>query len=193
MKIKRFRQILTIVMILAALLAGGCSDNNKPQSTGENETADQTNGIRPDNEIRNARISLYDKSVKTVDIQADYIEKYEKQDSTLAWDLEVHFFNDAGAQTSHLVADSGLVREALKLMIANGNVVVVTEDKSRLETEQLFWNGRTEMITTDSFVTIYQRGDTLMGYGLETDQNLNRVKIKRRVSGTLQDTEAIKE
>jgi LPS export ABC transporter protein LptC len=180
-------------LVVTLIVISGCAGDNNTKSTGDDSDSTRAAVLRPDNEIRGARIGLFEGSVKTTDIRADYIEKYTKQDSTLAWKLEVDFYDRQGKQTSRLVADSGLVREAIKLMVANGHVVVVSEDGARLETEQLFWNGTTQMITTDSFVTVYQHGDTLMGYGLEADQRLNKVKIKKRVRGTTRNAEKLTE
>jgi LPS export ABC transporter protein LptC len=188
-------RIPTIFFVV--ILAGGlgCGEKDEIKAPGASE-ADSTgiSRVRPDQQISGAEIGLFNGPVKTAKIKADYIEKFSKQDSTLAWGLDVYFYDRKGKQSSHLVADSGLVRETTKMLVANGNVVVVTpEDSARLETEQLFWNGRTEMITTDKFVTIYQHGDTLQGYGLEADRGLKRIKIKRQVKGTVKKTEGITE
>jgi LPS export ABC transporter protein LptC len=182
---------LYIAVVLAFALMAGCSDKNEIKAPGVSASdGDSTGVLRPDTRIRGAQIFLYDGSVKTTDIRAEYIEKYEKQDSTLAWGLDVYFYNSDGEQASHLTSDSGLVREILNIMIANGSVVVVNEEGSRLETEQLNYNGNSEMITTDSFVTIYQpAGDTLRGYGMESDRELKRIRIKRQVSGSLRNLE----
>lgn len=183
--------------IFAFILAGtmafaiGCGRN---EVKGPPIDADSTAAgkIRPDQQLRNARIFLYTKAVRTTDIQAEYIEKYEKQDSTLAWKLKVDFFDSTGKEISHLVSDSGLVRERLNLMIVNGHVVVIGENESRLETEQLIWNGREAKIETDAFVRIIQNGDTTaQGYGMESDERLTKIKIKKKVSGSLKNTQGL--
>jgi hypothetical protein len=207
---------ISIFLTAALLLLTACSEKNEIKAPGVSSSdGDTTAVLRPDTQIRGAQIFLYDGSVVTTDIKADYLEKYDKQDSTLAWNLDVRkadylekydkqdstlawnldvrFFNKQGQQTSHLVSDSGLVRETINLMIANGSVVAVNEDDVRLETEQLIWHGNEEMIRTDSFVTIYQKGDTLRGWGLETDKELKRIKIKKQVSGSLADPEKYEE
>ena len=190
---RKMNKFFAINLLFVLLLVAGCSDKNelKTPPASDTESADASI-IRPDQQIKGAEIALFKGSVKTTNIKADYIEKYNKQDSTLAWGLNVHFYDKDGKETSHLVADSGLVRETVQWMMANGNVVVISgKDNSRLETQQLFWNGRDQKVTTDSFVTIYQEGDTLMGYGFEADQDLRGFKIKRRVSGAFKDTETI--
>jgi len=189
--ISRFPVVLFIVAACALI---GCGEKNEIKAPGAGEADSSLTGkLRPDQQIYGAAVELFRGSGRTTQIRADYIEKYSKQDSALAWKLNVSFYNDSGLVTTHLIADSGLVREITQEMVANGHVVVTTEDSSRLETQQLFWNGRDEMVTTDSFVTIYQKGDTLRGYGLEADRGLKRVKIKRQVTGTLKNAEGVTE
>ena len=184
---------ITLLIVLSAF--AGCSDKNEIKAPGADVAVSEDSVvIRPDQQIRGASISLFKGSVVTTDIKADYIEKYNKQDSTLAWVLDVNFFDNTGKKTSHLIADSGIVRETVQWMVANGNVVVTSyEDSSRLETEQLFWNGLDRKVTTEAFVTIYQDGDTLQGYGFEADQDLKGFKIKKQARGTFKDSETLTE
>jgi LPS export ABC transporter protein LptC len=168
-----------------------CGSKNEIKAPSSGPDSTSAPKIRPDQQLRNARIFLYNKAIRTTDIQADYIEKYDKFDSTLAWNLKVDFFDSAGAEISNLTADSGLVRERTNSMVANGHVIVVSADSSRLETEQLLWNARENKIETDKFVRIIQKGDTTTGYGLEADQRLTRIKIKKQVSGALKSTEGV--
>ncbi len=191
---RHLKIFLIILIILAGVFVIGCTEKGEIKSSADKASDSLEAGkVRPDQKIRGAQIWLYDGPNKRAEIEADYIEKYTKQDSTLAWGLNVQFYDKDGAKSSHLVADSGLVRESINWMVANGDVVVITEDDSRLETEQLYWVGNKDIVRSDSFVTIYQFGDTLRGYGLETDPNLERIKIKERVSGVIQDAEELEE
>ncbi|MCP4706690.1 MAG: LPS export ABC transporter periplasmic protein LptC, partial [candidate division Zixibacteria bacterium] len=133
----------------------------------------------------------YDGAVITTDLYADYIEKFEPYDSTQAWKLDVYFYDNEGNQISTLTADSGLVREQVNFMEVFGNVIVTTEDSAVLYTEQLRHNTTDDKIETDKFVRIIQHGDTIQGYGFESDRKLRNIKIKERVTGTLQGTEEI--
>ncbi len=187
-------KLLIIVLIFGIYVFVGCSERNEIKAPGVGQTDSPiVAGLRPDQQIKDARIGLFSGSVRTTDIRADHIDKYTRQDSTLAWGLNVHFYDTDGKQTSHLTADSGLIREASKWMVANGNVVVVDELGTRLETEQLFWDGRRNKVTTDKFVTIYQDGDTLMGTGFESGFPFRGFKIKKGYRGTYQKVGEIEE
>jgi LPS export ABC transporter protein LptC len=185
---------LFVIAVVFSCCLIACSERNEIKAPGVGE-GDSTMivGLRPDQQTKNANINLYSGSVKTTDIKADYICKYTKQDSTLAWGLNVHFFNSEGKETSHLIADSGLIRESIKWMVANGNVVVIDEFGTKLETEQLFWSDRDNRVTTEKFVTIYQDGDTLMGTGFESGFPFKGFKIKRGHYGTYQNVDEIEE
>ncbi len=179
-----------LIAVCGILIGAGCASKNeiKAPPGGADSLAMV---VRPDQQIRNAQIFFYSKATRKTEILADYIEKYEKQDSTLAWGLTVYFYDSTGKEISNLVADSGLVRERTNMMVANGNVKVLSEDSSLLLTEQLLWNARESKIETDKFVTIIQKGDTLTGYGLEADERLSKITIKKQVSGRFQDTKEL--
>lgn len=167
------------------LISCGDDPEIKAPGVGRTAAADST-AVRPDQQFRNAHIFLYDKNRVTTDIKAGYIEKYEKQDSTLAWQLEVFFFDSTGAQKSHLVSDSGLIREEVNLMDVYGHVRIISDDSAKLFSSHLNFNSGRNLITTDSFVVIIpSAGDTVQGYGFEADPKLGNWSLKRQVSGSM--------
>ena len=122
-----------LILLFLALMFASCAETSEDRAT---DLPDSTEVaiMRPDQQIRDARISLYDGPNRTTDVYADYIEKYEKLDSTQAKKLNVYFFDNEGKQISNLVADSGIVREQVNFMEVFGNFVVTTEDSSILYT-----------------------------------------------------------
>ncbi|UCD17876.1 MAG: LPS export ABC transporter periplasmic protein LptC [Candidatus Zixiibacteriota bacterium] len=174
---------------LILLLAVSCEEKKEIKAPGVTGSEDNAAvELRPDQVLRDARVTLYNGPTKTTDIKADYMKKFEKLDSTPAWNLDVRFFDSTGKEVSNLVADSGLVREQLNLMEVSGSVVVNTSDGTSLMTQHLLWNALKNRVETDSFVTFVQEGgDTLRGYGFEANQKLTRWKIKRQSSGIMQN------
>ncbi len=180
----------TLLLILTLFVLFACGENDEIKAPGvQAGTEADSSVIRPDQEFKDAQIFLYDKDRMTTDIKAGYIEKYEKQDSTLAWHLEVFFYDSTGTQKSHLVADSGLIREEVNLMDAYGHVKIISDDSAKLFSQHLNYNSGENLITTDSFVTIItQAGDTVQGYGFEADPKLGNWSLKRQVSGSMKNT-----
>lgn len=68
-------------------------------------------------------------------------EIYRKRDSMVVETLEAMIYDEAGKFSSSLWADSGLIRERKKQMIAVGNVRVLSNDSLHLTSDSLFWYG----------------------------------------------------
>src|SRR5262245_40960363 len=70
--------------------------------------------------------------------------------------------------------DSSLER----YMVAKGQVFLVTRDSVKLWTDTLLWDDIHRTVATDAFVTIVRQDrDTLRGFGLRSDDQLERVTI----------------
>ncbi len=104
-------------------------------------------------------------------------------DTTRVYPVRLTFYDEEGRVSSHLVADSGWVLEKTRDLIAMGNVVVVTQDSTRLVTSSLRWDNKQRKIETDQEVTIYKKGRVLKGKGLVSDAALERIEIEGQVVG----------
>lgn len=172
---------------MLVILLSGCGSRETSNSA---EATLEDSARRPDSEVGGARIYMYDQGQVTSEIFADKIYKFEANDSTMGYDLTIRFFDSTGRVVSTVVGDSGVIRENQGHLHIYGNVVVVSEDSSRLETDYLFWNPGTRKIQTDAFVRITDLGGNVVtGWGMEADRNLGRIKILRQVSGTVRETE----
>ncbi|MFZ5980538.1 MAG: LPS export ABC transporter periplasmic protein LptC [Candidatus Zixiibacteriota bacterium] len=168
--------------LAAIVILTGCNADNTSKSTQLNLIDDTAN--RPDSEVRNARIYLYDKGRVTTEIFSTEIHKFDELDSTMGYQLDIDFFDSTGVVMSEVIGDSGIIREQSGQLSIYGNVVVITEDKTKLETDYLYWNTVTDKIYTDAFVRITSEDGVLTGWGLEADQRLSSYQILSRVSGT---------
>lgn len=146
---------------------------------------------RPDSEVGTATIYLYTKGTMTTEIKAERIRKFEKIDSTMAYSVTAVFRDTLGNVSSTLVGDSGVIRELTNRLEMFGHVHINVGDTTKLDTDFLKWNASDEKIETESFVRITRKKDVLTGYGLEATRNLSRIKIKRGVSGTVENLEGI--
>ncbi len=183
---RKHRIILLAIMVgFLGLLIMGCGDDKVSSEGGE----DFTEGAQPDQITHNAHIFLYKGGYKTTDLTADEIRQFTTLDSAVASNLTVEFFDTTGARVSTLTAKEGYIREKDQYLAVSGSVVVIGEDSTRLETEYLEWDGGKDSVVTDSFVTVIEKGDTLMSYGFQSDPELKDVTFKHRVSGRLSDVE----
>lgn len=186
---KSFQLKIVLSVVWVALIAG-CGSKD---SVTTGELAGTDSATIPDSELSGATIYLYNRGRVTAEITADKIIKFDISDSTVAFNLSIDAFDSLGNLSTHLVGDSGIIRELSGQMDIYGNVVVITHDSSKLETEYLYWDSEANLIKTDLFVKITKKTDVITGIGLETDQNLQRIKILQQVSGTLSDTKKLTE
>jgi LPS export ABC transporter protein LptC len=167
------------IAILVLLLGTACSRDESSAPAPAAEVPDQI--------IENSTITFSEEGVRTAAIFAEYVEVYERKDLKKAKKLVVDFYDQEGTHTSVLEADSGVIQERQQKFEALGNVVVTTEKGIKLLTQSLRWNPKTSKIVTDDFVTITKGEDVITGYGLEADEELKDLVIKRKVSGQIKE------
>ncbi len=184
MKTYRLTRFLTFGLLLALLALAGCSSRESAVRTGGGAT---DSILRPDTEVKGARIDLFDRDQKTTEIFAKRIIKFDAKDSTVGFEVTSNFFDSTGKINAVVVGDSALIRESTNRLYIYGHVVVRSEDSTRLDTDYLQWNPDIKKIQTDAFVKVYRRGDVATGWGLEANQTLTRIKILNQVSGTMKD------
>jgi LPS export ABC transporter protein LptC len=129
----------------------------------------------------------------TARVNAERIIKFELNDSTMAYNLDIDILDSLGQVTSNIVGDSGVIREKEAYLNIYGNVKVVSDDSTTLETDYLYWDSRTDRIKTHTFVRIVKDLDVITGWGLDADHKLNSIKILDRVSGEIIDPEKFQE
>lgn len=107
--------------------------------------------------------------------------------------LHVDFFNDSNRVTSVLTANYGIRYEKdLKTFVRN-NVVVINENGEQLNTEELVWDERKNIIYSEKFVKITTDREVIYGEGLEADERMTKYRILKpqgTIKVTMDDAEA---
>ena len=97
----------------------------------------------------------------------------------------VTFFDEDEKVSATLRANYGVRYDISKKMEAKYAVEVVNKDGVKLNTEKLVWNEVTKKIYTDAFVTITTPTEIIKGYGMESNQDFTKYKLKK-ITGTIQ-------
>ncbi len=181
---KRFLTVNTLILIAAGLLIVGCSDDKTIKTS---QAVDST-GL-PDTDVLGATIQLITRGAMTAEIKADRIVQFEEIDSTMAYGLDIDFFDSTGAISSHLVSDSGIINEKTGHLEVFGHVKVNTAQNTKLDTDHLIWDQKIDLVHTQAFVKIARPNDTLQGWGMEAPGDLSRFRILKQVSGSLTNPE----
>ena len=140
-----------------------------------------------------------DESRIRVEMLADYMAQFEREDSTYqllrghpdSLDRRViaYLYDDQGDSSATLTADRVYYFDREKRFEAQGNVVVVTREDKRLESEKLVWLEDERKIRTQSFVSIVSPKEQVQGYGLVADEDLKTYQIGRFTAQVTLDEE----
>jgi len=128
-------------------------------------------------------------AVPVWELFGDVAQKFDGDEVMHLNGVRMVFYRD-GEEDAVLTSDTGQIHEETEATVARGNVVVVTEDGRRLESEELHWDPERELIHTEEFVRFTEGDQVLTGYGLETDPDLTNVMILRDVQGATRDESA---
>jgi LPS export ABC transporter protein LptC len=88
-------------------------------------------------------------------------------------------------------ADEGDMLRDSKDVDLRGNVVLVTSDGLRLETEHLAWAAREQRAWTNDPVTIYRGGVVVRGRGFESRVDEEATRVKGRVRAVVTPSAAL--
>lgn len=164
-----------IVAILMAVMLFSCK--NDLEEIRSLEFADTLANMK----ARNIRV-LYSESgmVKVELISPRVIHYHSAEDPYQEFPegFEVLFYDTAQLVKSRISADYGISYEKSRMMEARYNVVVENVQKGEvLETEELFWDQKKEIIYSNKFVKITRGDEVITGDGLTSDQAFENVEI----------------
>lgn len=166
------RSTFFTILLLAVVLTG-CEEKIKPSvlPTIDSKTI-------PQQESWDSHIVISDSGLVRAVIDAGYLRVYEgSQQTQMSEGVVVHFFNLGGKQTSILTSKEAVVDESTNNLEAIGNVLVVSDDSTKLRTEHLYWDNHRQLVHTPEFVQITSPKEKLQGHGFESDQSLRNYKI----------------
>ncbi len=137
-------------------------------------------GVTPEQSGWDVTVYFLDSSLTKAILKAGRTRVFQKRFETILDEgLEVQFFStESGERVSHLTADSAIVDDRSKNIVARGNVVIIADSSgTKLETAVLHWNNKTRKLYSDEYVKITSKTETLEGWGFESDENLSNYKI----------------
>lgn len=164
-----------VLLVIAIFVLGlcGCGEKIRPSVL---QGFDTKNG--PQQESWHSTVIISDSGKVQAKIVAGYIRKFESpQETLLDSGIVVYFFNEFGKQTTTMTAVHGKVNERTYDIDAYGNVLVVSDDGTRLRSERLFWDNTRRLIHTPDYVSITSPKERVQGQGFESDQRLRNYRI----------------
>lgn len=163
--------ILSFGCVAASL--SGCGEKIRPSVL---QGVDTKHG--PQQESWHSTVIISDSGKIQAKIIAGYIRKFDNPQETLMDSgVVVYFYNELGKQTTTMTAMNGKVNERTYDIDTYGNVVVVSDDSTRLRSERLFWDNKRRLIHTPDYVSIVSSKEKVQGQGFESDQQLRNYRI----------------
>ncbi|MDX6746423.1 LPS export ABC transporter periplasmic protein LptC [Polaribacter sp. PL03] len=96
--------------------------------------------------------------------------------------IKIINFNNKGKDSVTIIGDYALSYAKTEVSEIKGNVVVINHtDKSRLETEQLFWDQKSKYFVSEKPFTMYKENDTIVGIGFECKEDLSKHLAKKTI------------
>lgn len=173
------------ILILTVLLFS-CNKNTK-----EIDELFSSKAI-PLEEASNIKLLYSDSAQLVLVLQSPYMRTTEKKGKKIIEyprGIKVSFLDEYGKPSSWLKSRRAEHRIKDKLFIAQGNVKLYNNKNDKLETSELIWDEKNEILFTRKFIKITRpsKGDTIYGYGFESNKEFTKFEIKRRMSGKIAD------
>jgi len=181
-------RFLGILLVLGLVLAAGCA--------AEKETPDQPvtvpKDVRelPQQQFFDYRLVETNAGVRKWVLVSDQMNKYSDQRDVELITVHIDFYKE-GEHFSTLTSDSGMANLHTNDIFTWGNVVVVTEDGRKLETEELYFDNEKQIIHNDVFDRFTRDRDVVVeGIGLEATPDLEYIEIKSQVEADVLDSKS---
>lgn len=183
--LNRSRPIFVLTLILGLVLGvlAGCQDSGESAPTG---SPSSKRARVPEQQFFDYRLIESTAGVRQWVLQSEVMLKFAGEQEVELITLHMDFFKE-GEHFSVLTADSGRANLDTKNIHTWGNVIVITDDGRKLETEELFFNNETELIHNDVFNRFTREGDVVTGMGLEATPDLEYIVIKQGMEAEVED------
>ena len=126
------------------------------------------------------------KAILTAPLNLDYTHLSFKY-SEFPEGLKIIFYNDNNEENT-VVADYGILYNQTKIVDLQGNVVLLSDDGSRLETSQMYWDSEKEWLFTEQPFTFKNINYDMAAIRLDTNKEFSKFQ-----TGNLTGTMLVKE
>lgn len=178
----RARYILWVFFLPALFFLYSCRDNDL------NVVESLTGNMATPAEISTGVEMIYSDSAKVkAKLNAPEMLRFTIDNPRIELNkgLKIEFYDSALRVTSYLQANRGIRYTDKALTELRGNVHVVTLKGDTLDTEELFWNERTNKVHSTKFVKVKTKSEVILAEGFESDITFNKYtfyKIKGIIS-----------
>jgi LPS export ABC transporter protein LptC len=122
-------------------------------------------------------------------IMLDYSNRKSHPYSEFPNGIKIINFENRGADSVTIIGDFARSYSKTSISEIRGNVIVVNHtEKSKLETEELFWDEKSKYFVSEKAFKLTKENDTIVGVGFESKDDLSK-HIAKKAKGKLETTE----
>ncbi len=183
--------LVIIVALVSVVALGGCrgEPDGAPDMVVDTSENEAQKIEKPIQQIFDYHLVESSAGVRQWVLESDLMNKYSGQRDAELITVHLDFFKE-GNHFSTLTSDSGRANLQTHDIFTWGNVVVVTDDGRRLETEELYFDNERQLIHNDVFDRFTRGDDVIEGIGLEATPDLEYIEIKRQVEADVVDSKS---
>jgi LPS export ABC transporter protein LptC len=173
-------RVLAASLVCACAVAA-CTDPGKTPPT----KAVATLSDSADQVLFGIRTILTDRGVERAELFADTALTFDDNTRTEMRRVRSTFYTQTGVKNATLTALKGTYNVRLGDMEARGNVVVLSEDGRKLETQQLKYDPAKNEISSDSAFVLTEPTRRVEGIGFTSDPGMKLMRVLKgsKVSG----------
>ena len=173
--------ILTLVVVFLSVVVGVLIHRARtPRAIPVEPVA-----MNADYRLKHVRLQETGRDGSRWQLDAEYSETFEERSTTVMKKVTIKVDqpskNAAQPRSWTVTSDEGDLNQGTKDVELRGNVVLISSDGLRLETERLRWDAGGRRAWTDDPVTIYRTGAVVRGTGFESRVDEEASSIKGRV------------
>jgi len=170
---------LALVALAALVASAACTEKTAPPVARKSALADSADQV-----MYGAHFNLTDKGLARAELLSDTAYFFDDNTRIELRKVATTFYTTSGARDAYLTSQRGTYNNRSGMMIARGDVVVITEEGRRLTTPHLKYDQSQNEISSDSAFVLTEPGRRLEGIGFRSDPNMQNIQILKTKSGS---------
>lgn len=173
----------SFILLAVCVFISSCS-SNKPEEIQAISNQQEV----PSLIVKDMETIITDSGKVSLRIIAPELYKYTRADepyTDFPKGINVILYNLDGKVKGQIKANMAVLYEKKDLWELNHDVEAISQKNEILNTEQLFWDMKKEIIYSEKFVKITSTDGIWMGTGFDSDQNMDNWQI-RNLSGEME-------
>jgi LPS export ABC transporter protein LptC len=176
--------ILTLVVVFLSVVVGVLVH----RARGPRKLPTESATTNADYRLKQVHLQEQGRDGSRWQLDAEYSETFEEQNKTTMKKVTVKVDQppkgDQASRSWTVTGDEGDLNQETKDVELRGNVVLISSDGLRLETDRLRWDAEGQRAWTEDPVVIYRSGAVVRGVGFESKVAEEVSSVRGRVRAT---------